>query len=211
MADFISKNSSALFTLAGAALATIASFLTASIMARKETSLKLREKILDRRIEAHERIIELSHSLRAMFPLGGIDAQGELSRTPSILGSKEAFDGWFRHYFEIMLSSSNWLGTNLIHELNLLQDYIVNLNEYLRNVPNENYQKVGQVIRLDFIKFSESIERLAFEFFINDLEKLKISPLPKWHKYPLEETKRRLQDTDLFKRRNELQSFIRTT
>jgi hypothetical protein len=211
MADFLSKNSSALFTLAGAALATIASFLTASIMANKEIKLKLREKILDRRIEAHERIIELSHTMRVIFPLGGLDAQGEVIRTTSILLSKEAFDEWFGHFFDILSSTSNWLGADLVHELNLLQDYLVNLNEFLRQVPSQNYQKVGQIIRLDFLHFSETTERLAFEFFVNDLEKLRISTLPKQHKYLRKETERRLNETEFGKHRTELLMFIQTS
>jgi hypothetical protein len=100
-------------------------------------------------------------------------------------------------------------GHEFMQDYNLLQDYLVNLNEFLRQVPAQNYQRVGQVIRLDFIHFSESIERLAFEFFINDLEKLRISPLPKWHKYPLKETEKRIQDTDFYKHRNELQALVR--
>lgn len=207
--EFLSKYSTALFTLAGALLGALASFLTASVMAQKEIRLRLREKLLDRRIEAHEHVIDLSHSMRAVRPLGGLDAEGELARTPAVLISKEVFDDWFNHFYQTMTTTSTWLGMSLIHELNLLQDYVVNLNEFLRQVPTENYQRVGQIIRLDFIHFSESIEKLAFEFFTNDLEKLRISRLPKWHKYPLEETEKRIRNTDLFKHRNELQALVR--
>jgi hypothetical protein len=86
---------------------------------RKEIRLKLREKLLDRRIQAHERVIELSHSMRAMLPLGGLDAEGELARTPAALASKEAFDEWFNHFYQTMTSTSTWLGTSLTQELNL--------------------------------------------------------------------------------------------
>jgi hypothetical protein len=154
------------------------------------------------------KVNSLSHSMRAMFPIGGLDAQGDLARIPSILATKQSFDEWMRHYFNTMMLSSNWLGANLIHELNLFQDYQVNLQEYLRNVPEGNYIKVGQIIRLDFVHFSEKIERLAFNFFINDLEKLRISPLPEWHKYPIKETTKRLESTDLYKRRAELNALI---
>ncbi len=208
MEEFLDKYSTALFTLAGALLGALASFLTASVMAQKEIRLRLREKLLDRRIEAHERIIELSHSMRAMRALGGLDNEGELARAPAVLISKEVFDEWFMYFYKIMTTTSNWLGTSLTHELNLLQDYLVNLNEFLRQVPVENYPRVGQIIRQDFISFSASIEKLAFEFFTNDLEKLRISPLPKWHKYPVKETEKRIQDTDLFKHRDELQALV---
>jgi hypothetical protein len=207
MDEFIKNNATALFTILGVVIGIIGSFMTASFVANRESKLKLREKILDKRIESHERIISLSHSLRAMFPIGGLDAQGELARIPSILATKKSFDDWMHHYFNTMMLSSNWLGANLIHELNLLQDYQVNLQEFLRNVPEGYYIQVGQILRLDFIYFSERIERLAYNFFINDLEKLRISPLPEWHKYPIKETTKRLESTDLYKRRAELNAL----
>ncbi len=206
--EFLSKYSTAIFTLAGALLGALTSFMTASVMASKEIRLRLREKLLDHRIEAHERIIDLSHSLRAMHPLGGIDDEGELVRTPSVLTSKEVFDNWFQRFYQTLTATSIWLDTSLIHELNLLQDYVVNLNEFLRRVPTENYPRVGQIVSLDFIHFSESVEKLAFDFFTNDLEKLRMSRLPKWHKYPLAKAEKRIQGTEFFKRRNELQSLV---
>ena len=211
MADFLSKYSLALFTLAGTILGALASFLTASIMARKETRLKLREKILDRRIQAHEKVVEFAHTMRAMIPLGGFDKQGEISRSPAVLVSKKEFDEWFNYFYLTLNTTSIWLGTKLIHELNLFQDYLVNLNEFLSEAPSANYQTVGQVIRLDFIHFSTSIEKLAFDFFVNDLEKIQVNRLPSWHKYPINETKNRLQETDLFKRKNELLELIKST
>lgn len=202
--DFLSSNASALFALAGALVGAFASFISTWILSHRELRLKLREKILDRRIEAHEKIIDLSHSLRTMVALGGLDTEGELARAPSILSSQEAFDAWFLYFYDTMSSTSNWLRNDLVREINLLQDYVVNLNEFLRDVPTENYIRVGQLIRLDFIHFSESIEKLAFKFFSEDLEKLRIGDIKLWHKYPIEETERRLQQTELFCKRVEM-------
>jgi len=208
--EFLTEYSTALFTLVGVLLGALASFMTSSFMAKKETRLKLREKILDRRIGAHEQIVDLSHSMRVMIPLGGLDADGELARTPGILTSEDAFDKWFGYFHKVMTSTSIWLGTSLMHELYLFQDYLINLKEFLRQVPAENYPKVGQVVRLDFVHFSESVEKLAFNFFTNDLENLRIGDLPKWHKYPLKETEKRLQNTNFVKRNGELRALTRT-
>ena len=72
----------------------------------------------------------------------------------------------------------------------------------------ENFAKAGIILRDDFIEFSSRIEKLAFGFFAHDLTKLRLNDLRKWHKYPTEETKKKLLQTALFSRREELQSLL---
>lgn len=66
---------------------------------------------------------------------------------------------------------------------------------------------MGVILRDDFVDFSTTIEKLAFSFFSEDLAKLRINDIRAWHKYPREETERRLAETALFKRRPELEAY----
>jgi len=206
--DFLSKNASAVFALAGALIGALGALAATWIQTGREPRFRLREKIMDRRIAAHEAIIGLSHDLRTMLSLGGVDEDGEVARAPVMLASKDSFDAFFARFHETFSSSSNWLRTDVVREVNLLQDYFVNLNEFLRSVPSPNYASVGRLIRQDFTDFSAQLEKLAHRFFTEDLEKLAMSDVGQWHKYQLEDTKKRLGDTALFVRREELNEFV---
>jgi hypothetical protein len=207
--DFLATNAAAVFAIAGAIIGAMATLIATMIQTSREPRFRLLEKVMDRRIAAHESVVSLSHSLRTMIALGGVAADGELARAPAALANEEAFDAFFESFHATMTAASNWLRTDLVRELNLLQDYIVNLNELLRGAPSADYPRVGQILRQDFVDFSASIERLAHRFFAEDLKKLRLSDVEEWHKYPLEETHARLDATSLLTRRRELRGMLR--
>jgi hypothetical protein len=208
MLQFLTQNISAAFTLVGIFIGATLTFASTVLLKRQELKLRLWEKVLDRRIEAHEKVIQLSKTLRTMMSLGYCDEGGALARTPLILVSKENFETWYLNHSEVFGSSSTWLSIKLTRELNLLQDYIVNLYKFLQMVEPEDYPKVGAFLRQDLIDFSSEIERLAFEFFSYELQKLRLNDLRKWHKYPLDKTKKRLAATVLFSRCKELEALL---
>jgi len=175
---------------------------------KKDLYYRLWEKVLDRRIQAHEQVIQLSKTLRTMVSLGYPEEDGQLARTPAIMQSREEFDNWCAQFWQVVAPGSTWLSTEVTREVNLLQDYIVNLYEFLREVDSAHFPEVGAILRNDFIQLSDRIEKLAFSFFSRDLSKLRIGDLSEWHKYPLEETQRRLAETALFSRQKDLEVLI---
>ena len=67
--NILSDNIVAVFALLGTIIGASLTFLSSWFLAGRETKLRLREKLLDRRIEAHEQIILLTPTIRTMISL----------------------------------------------------------------------------------------------------------------------------------------------
>jgi hypothetical protein len=208
--QFFQQNASAVFALLGAAGGGFLSFLGTWLLRKREYDLHLWEKLLDRRISAHEAVIQTALELRGMVPLGGVDRQGEALRAPSLLRSKEVFEAWFQQATARTGPGTTWLTVEAKRELNYLQDYLLTLYMHLGRVPSASYPTVGVIVRDDFIKLSGDLEKCAFRFFESDIHRLEAADLRSWHKYPLEETQRRLKETNLIQRCDEIAALWKT-
>ncbi|HXM20592.1 MAG TPA: hypothetical protein VN948_04905 [Terriglobales bacterium] len=197
LGEFLEQHASAVFGLVGALGGGLLSFFASWLMRKRDYDLQLWGKLLERRIEAHERVIQIALEMRVMIPLGGVDGSGEVLRAPEVLCSKEAFENWFHHVKTETGPGSTWLSVATTRELNFVQDYLVTLFMHLVGVPTERYPQAGVVVRQDFIDLSSQLERQTFSFFVNDVRRLKLKDLREWHKYPREETERRLKMTRL--------------
>ena len=205
--SLLQQNSNAVFGFAGAILGAALSMLSAWFLRRREYNLRLWEKLLDKRIKAHEDAISIALHMRITECLGGVIATGEVRRTPRVLLSKEAFELWSFQLTNERSLGSTWLAVDVTRELNYLQDYIINLHLKIGDIPSEHYPKVGELICDDFIDISASIERLAVRFFKKGLWRLRISDVEQWHKYQKSETLRRLSSTQLAKHSDEIRNL----
>ncbi|WP_047607667.1 hypothetical protein [Rahnella aquatilis] len=205
LGKFLTANASAIFALIGVLGGGLLSFFGSLILKKREFNLTVFGKLLDRRIAAHENVISLAIKLRVMVPLGGESFTGEVRRAPEIMFSRSTFDEWLVNFSQLGLSRTTWLSYDAKREINFIQDYFVTLNMYLESVPSDKFLELGELIRLDFINLSSSLEKKAFAFFHVGIRKLQPDSLDKWHKYQLSETKSRLSATSLV--RNEA-SFI---
>lgn len=209
MIDFIQSNASAVFALSGAIAGALITAFFAFISKSREVKLRVAEKIIDKRITAHESTLRLCKTIRTMVLLGGKDHEGDLKRTPCILQSRENLDTFLFEFTNIQNEADSWLSTPVLKELSLFLDYFVNLNEELSFASDKALQEVGVFIRNDFITFSNDLERLTYKFFSNDLLRLKIDRNRDWHKYPREMTISRLHSTEFFRRKAELLEIAR--
>jgi hypothetical protein len=199
IAAFLRENASAVFALLGALGTGVISLFTAWLLRRQDHSLRLWEKIAERRLRAHENLLESAMDMRVMVALGGVDSQGEPLRTPHAMMSREHFDHFFTKFSTGSVSASAWQTTEAKREANFVQDYMVTLYQTLVGIPSDFYPNVGAIVRQDFIDLSSSLERKVQGFFARDLRKLRIGSFDDWHKYPKEETLRRLEATELMK------------
>jgi len=195
--EFINSNASAVFGLLGALGGALVSFIASWLLKKREYSLRLWDKLLERRIKAHENVITAALEMRVMVTLGATEENGEVARAPQLLRSKEDFEQWLIRFTQLTTEGSTWLTTDAKRELNFAQDYLVTLYQNLTGVPSEKYLQIGQVIRQDFIDLSSSLEKKSFGFFEKDVRRLKLSNLKKWHKYKRSETEKRLKKTAL--------------
>jgi len=194
---FIDENASAIFALAGALGGGVLSFIGALLLKKREFSLAVSSKILDRRIDAHEKLIALATEMRVMVGLGGVTESDEVRRSPQIMMSRETLEDWFTRFTQLSMDGTSWLSTSTKREVNFVQDYLITLHLYLENVPSERFLDLGEMIRQDFIDLSASLEKNAFLFFQKGIRKLQPDNLDEWHKYERSETERRLRATSL--------------
>jgi len=204
MEQIIRDNANAIFALLGVLSGAILTFFGTWTLQNQEAKTRLLEKILDRRIQAHENMIELAKLFRGVTILGFVETDGDLARTPIVMASKESFDEFLSKFYRTGMENSTWLSTEVVREYNFVQDYLINLYEFVQNVDSENFSEVGRLIRQDFIEFSGNLEKKSFNFFTGDLTKFKLNDLSQWHKYPLKTTNKRLEQTQFFKKRDEL-------
>lgn len=210
MDDFVLAHAKILIAVGGAIGGALISLVVGWILRKRDYDLRLWERLLDRRLKAHESLINIALEMRVMVALGTVDERGEVLRAPKALLSRDDFNQWFGSAINNGVAGSTWLATNAKREANFLQDYLVTLHLHLQSVPSEAYLSVGAVIRQDFVDISTSLERAAFSYFEKDARRLVLSNLTEWHKYPREETERRLKDTQLLRRWAEWSPLVGT-
>lgn len=209
MSAFLEANASLLVALASALGGALISLVVGWLLRKRDYDLRLWDKLVERRIEAHERLIGIALEMRAMVAPGTVDSQGEVIRAPQVLLSREVFEKWFARAIGHGVAGSTWLATDAKREANFLQDYLVTLHMHLQSVPSERFLSVGWLIRQDFVDISSSLERAAFSFFKKEVRRLKLSDLDEWHKYPRAQTERRLKETQLLRRWSEWSPLAR--
>jgi hypothetical protein len=199
MNQLIRDNASALIGVSGVVIGAFITFLASWALRKRDYDLRLWDKLIDRRIDAHERLINHAHEMRVMTARNGVDEDGEVLRYPQVLSSRDAFEDWFANTIRSIGFASTWLSTPAKREANFLQDYLVTLHINLRSVPSDRFPDVGLIVRQDFIDMSSNLERMSFVFFDRDVRKLRLSNLNDWHKYPRQQTEKRLNETNLLR------------
>lgn len=207
--SFLMANAPAIFGIIGVIFGGLLSFVTSYVTKNQEFKLKVWSSFIDKRIKAHELVIAGACEMRVMTILGGIDKQGELRRAPRVLLSEEHFASWFGDFVSSINNFTVWLTEDTKRELNFVQDYVTNLNSFLRDSPQDKYITVGEIIRHDFLKLSSDLEKSAYQYFTADVLKTSLADLDEWHKYKLDVTKARLNDTELFKQRDLIMKVIK--
>lgn len=197
--QFITEHASAVFALLGVLGGGLLSFFGSLLLKKRDFNLRLWDKLIERRIKAHENVMALAVEMRIMVPIGGVDQDGDVRRAPQVLISKKEFDRWLTRFTQLSMEGTTWLTTDAKRELNFAQDYLVTLHQNISGIPSEKYLAVGNIIRGDFIDISSSLEKKSFEFFESGIRKLKLDSLNKWHKYKRPVTESRLKQTALLR------------
>lgn len=198
MKDFLEANASIFNWLAGGVGGALITLVVGWLLRKRDYDLRLWDKFIERRIQAHENLINVALEMRTMVMPGAVDEKGEIIRGPRVLLSQEIFEQWFSCSMRTVLAGSTWLTTDAKREANFLQDYLATLQLHLQPIPSDDYLSLGYIIREDFLAISGSLERAAFSFFEKDARQLRLSNLDERHKYPREQTEQRLKDTQLW-------------
>lgn len=157
----------------GVIIGSFLAFLSSSFLKKKETRLKISEKILDKKIESHEDVLKLAKLLRSTISDNNFNSEMELITYPLILANKENYLDWKINLYNKANNNSHWLSQNVHKELFFIQDYFINLDKTLENVPDENLIQIAIILKNDFIDLSAKLEKSITEYFDNGWKNLK--------------------------------------
>lgn len=196
------------FTLIGVLIGTLLTFITSWFLKSREIKLKISSQLIEKRIEAHEKILSLAKSMRATISTNKVNVENEYITYPLIFSNKESYLNWRSDFFLIANESSHWLGKEVTNELFFIQDYVTNLDKRLEKAPDKNYQAIGIILRDDFIKMATNIEKSVISFFDTGWRSLKINDKKGINKYPRKTSLKRLKEQSLFRRHLELFKYL---
>ena len=166
-------------------------------MKTKEVKLRIIEKVFDKRISAHEEILKISKLLRITNLTYKIDGDNNAISYPAFLNNRKTLDNLIHDIHNIVNDNSHWLDIEIFKELNFLQDYLVNLDGYTKSIEEKDYTLLGVKIKGDVIDLANSLEKMVLQFFKKDIYKINLNVSEGHHKYPKEETLKRLNSTKL--------------
>jgi hypothetical protein len=222
--ELLKQNLSVVFALLGVMIGALFSFVTMWITKNREIQLRLLEKVLDRRIDAHEKCLDLVVSLRSstqvfgtfvddnsgiqkILPLAAND--GGLATIPLIFTSKTKYQEFHAIELKKVVERFTWLSVALKREVSFLLDYLVNLDQLLVSMPDENYDIAGILVKTDLIEMAGKMEVLINDFFTKELLSFKLVTLKQHHKYSKTETIARLNQTALHLNRGKIEELIK--
>jgi hypothetical protein len=195
---------------AGTLLGVVITQVIEVIRLGKESRIRQREKIIERRITAHEAMLSLADDMVVMEDLSDKVKQQdhELPRGPIFLRSLNDFRDWYNGKFVARYSVNHaWLSTKTKREVNLLQDYLINLHKLAEQLQPTNFPELSNDLRNDFIGFSNAIRKSSIKFLSSNAIKLDLKDLQDRHKYLPNETKQKLSTTQLAKKYGKLLGF----
>lgn len=204
MEEFLVQNASAIFALSGATLGALISGVISYATKTKEAKLRITEKLLDKKLEAHESLLSIVSWIRTMVLLGGEDGEGELKRCPIIMESQKNKNEFIEAFVSVQNRCDRWFSASVKREISFFLDYFVNLNEHSRGASDLSLQEVGVIIRNDFIDMASTLEDCAHQFFDNDLLKLNYKTDRRWHKFTRQKTLDKLGKTEFYKNKNQI-------
>ncbi|OXB06261.1 hypothetical protein [Flavobacterium pectinovorum] len=162
-----------LLSFIGVIIGAFLAFFSSSFLKKKETRLKISEKILDKKLEAHENVLQLAKYLRSTISENKFTVEFEPITFPIILANRENYLDWKKDLFIKANNNSHWLSNDVLKEIYFIQDYFANLDQTLDNVPDENIQSIGIILKNDFINLSNNLEKSILKYFENGWKDLK--------------------------------------
>ena len=198
-----------LIGLLGVIIGTVITAFISLKLKSKETKLRIIEKIFDKRIQAHENILVIIMTIRSVTSTEKIDESNNLISFPRSMTSSNSFTNYMNETFLVFHQNSHWLNTDLEREFGFLQDYFISLSNKLKNASDLQVEKIGILVKQDFIDLASSLGKIAFDFFREDIYNMKINKHDEWHKYPKEKTFERMVKTYLFTKKKEIDNILK--
>ena len=208
MSDFIATNATAIFTLVGVALGAIATGASNYLVKSKESKLRLIEKLLDKKLQAHDEFITLISIVRQIVELDRFNDRGERLSLPIVARSKDELADFQVKYMSFLINNERWLSLRLKRECNIFLKYLQEIRTISDGVSDKQFQNMTIIPKHDFKYFSYYLEDIAHDYFNNDIAKLKFKTDRGIEHYSKWRVNRRLKSTELYKSRNSINKLL---
>jgi len=188
---------SSIFALVGVILGAILTFVLNKQLKQDEYKTRINEKIIDKRINAHEAILEMSKLLRTTISKQSISETGQLQTYVGMIANKETFENFKTRYYELENFNNHWLDPELNKYTFFIQEYLMNLDLLLKDIDEKHYPDIGQIIKPDFLDFSHRLEESAVKFLTKGIYDYKKEYYEKESYYDLNTTNEMFRKTKL--------------
>lgn len=210
--EVIAENFSSLMALLGVIIGAWLTFRFTSSLKKKELDLRLREKLLDRRIDAHEQVARFAQSLGSTVSVGVREDDKYVSMPAYMIGIKE-YQEWSNHWGEIVNSSNVWLMGETSEELALIGMYLRELEKILDNTDTNNLWVIGVELTGDLGTFSMRLGNACQNFFSREALRSQFREARTIYTTPFTAKRREslLNQTKLFSNREHIEWIARAT
>lgn len=164
---------------------------------------------MERRLAAHEAVLDCAMDMRMMTTSGDIDEDWEVIRVPSVLIDRDSFRAFFDKFGNIGKQASAWLSLDVKKEFNFAQDYIVSIGVNLRKMSDEHLHEFGAIIAPDLVSISSSLEQKIYKYFADKIVDIRLDDVGEWHKYEQEESRRRFAELNYIQKEDKIRELMK--
>lgn len=202
--EFIRTLISAGIALLGVLIGIIVTTIVNWRIKTKESRLRILEKLYDKRLNAHESFLRIPKLLRTSVSTKKIDGNNCFITYIGILNDKKLFENFLGEFYESVNFNSHWFNNDLKKEVWFAQEYLQNVDSLLSQISNENCVKLATILKSDFTSLANRLEEKTLEFLQTDIQKINIKNKEKYFEFSPEEKQKRYSETDLVKRKDEI-------
>lgn len=206
----VDKHFSAISALAGGIIGGILVYFREKLLKSKDFELHYFDRILDKRVLAHENLIPVVSDMRVNGKICEYIEEDTYDRFPIIFLNKEYYINWGFKFQQSRKTAQIWLEEDVYGKLSYLQNYLLYLDEIVDLVATEsetdtsiNMIMIGRILQKEFFDLSLSIEDSIRDFF-KKAHKLNSPTYTNHSEYDHEKDTERLRQTILIKRMDEL-------
>lgn len=214
MLEFLSANSSVVIatfsTIIGAIIGATTTVMASYFVKRREFSLKLREALIQKRIDAHEALIKIANEMRKGNLIRANLSHERSYDHPEMLYSKELFDQWKNKIYDNYDSLYPWLGRSAKRELYLVNTYVRYLDTLMpESIKDFQVYRIGTFINADLRDMGELLSNSASRFFSKEMGKLSIGNFSSIPDNDIKYMKAKIYEYDLSRHREDIVEFAR--
>ena len=194
----------------GIIIGSLLTFLMTYILKNSDNKWKLNEKVISKRIQAHESLQYFINELN--LTVGYKISDRKVRTCVKIFSDPDIFLEWNNQFTIFISKNFIWFSQSILEEIQFFNEYLEALRKYFADneVGPVGLMKIGDFLKYDLEKIGKTFSLLVKDYFAYDLTKVVIEK-----DYPFidkklssHEVKEHYRGYDLFKSRKKLNSIL---